>query len=139
VANLAIAQAVKRYHPVGDRVADNLRIAVIEEEEELVVPVEEIRDDHRSADIAAKLILDQVVPGNDWRGVVAEPAISYQVRIAMVLVQVPMKLVRAALCDQVELASAGRPARGLVAGNIAMEFFNGINRSMSDDGAGESL
>ena len=61
----------------------------------------------RSADVAAELILDQVVAGNDRSRIVAEPAVGHQRRIAMILIDVAVKLVGAGLRHQLELAAAG--------------------------------
>src|ERR1700727_1932537 len=96
VAHSPISQAGKRNDPVGGELADNLRVTVIKEEEELVMPIVEFGDDDRSADSAAKLILDKVIARHDGRRIVVEPSVGYQVRIAVILVQVSMELVGAA-------------------------------------------
>ena len=100
VAEVAGAQAIQGYCPLNQLGADNAGIVEVEEEEELVL-------EDRSADIAAELILDQVIAGNDRTRIVAEPAIGHQGRIAMILIDVAVKLVGAGLGDQLELAAAG--------------------------------
>src|ERR1700691_1476453 len=97
VAYGAVPQASERDDPVRGELADNFRIAVIKEEEELVVPVVELGDDDGAADGAAKLILDEVIAGYDGRCIVVEPSVGYQVRIAVILVEVSMELVGTAL------------------------------------------
>ncbi len=79
-----------------------LIVVEVEEEEKLVAH-------DRTADVAAKLILDQVVARNDRGGVVAEPAVGDQRRIAMILVEVAVECVGAALGDKLELATAAGP------------------------------
>ncbi len=100
IAEVAVAKAIQRHCPLNKLRADDAGIVEVEEEEELVLQ-------DWAADIAAELILDQMVAGNDRARIVAEPAIGHQRRIAMVFINVAVKLVGARLGDQLELAAAG--------------------------------
>src|ERR1700761_7379261 len=79
VAEIAGAQVIQGYCPLGQQGADNAGIVEVEEEEKLVL-------EDRSADICAELILEQVIAGKDRTRIVAEPAIGFQGRIAMIFI-----------------------------------------------------
>ena len=68
IANIAGAKRVEWNGSLSKLRADNARVVVVKEEVQLIF-------DDRSANVAAKLILDQVVARNDWRRIIAEPAI----------------------------------------------------------------
>ena len=93
-----------------------------------------MRDGDGAADVAAELVLDQVLARNNGNGVVCEPAIGDQRGIAMVLVQVAMELIGAALGHQGELAAAAGAAVCLAAGYAARKLLQGINRRSAYDG-----
>ena len=85
VGDHAIAERVKGNGAVGARRTDDARVVVVEEEEELVL-------DDGAADVAAELILDEMVAWNDGRSVVVEPAVGYKRRVAVVLVDISVEM-----------------------------------------------
>src|ERR1700722_121023 len=127
IAEVAVAQAIQGYCPLSQQGADDAGVVEVEEEEEFVTQ-------DRSADIAAELILDQVIAGNYRIRIVAEPAVGHQGRIAMVFVDVAVKLIGAGLGDKLKLAAAGGAAGCLKSANGAVELFDGIDGRVAHDG-----
>src|SRR5579863_7099115 len=104
VSDVAIAKAIQWDDAILNGGADDAIVVEIEKEKQLVTL-------DRSADRPAKLVLDQVIPRNDGSRVVAEPAVRHQRGIAVILVQIAMKMIGAALGHQGELSAAGRSGR----------------------------
>ena len=91
-----------------------------------------------AANGAAELILDEVIARNLGGSVVAEPTVGHQRRIAVILIQIAVELVGAALGNQRELTASGGACVCRVARNAGMKLFDRVNRCVTDDAALES-
>ena len=135
VADGSGAEAVEGNNSIDDSSFDDAGVVVIEEEKRLVFTAEEMGDGDRAANGAAELVLDEVIARNLGGGVVAEPTVGHQRRIAVVLIQVAVKLVCAALGNQFELTASGGSCICGVPRDTGMKLFDRVNRRVTDDAA----